>query len=73
MTEKEYLIGELEKKISDFQYYEHLGKQKKLKALNDTSALLRRLKKLRNEMSEKEQAIVPKALTFIQRLKKVIK
>lgn len=73
--DKDYLIGQLEKKIGDLDYYISSDNKIKRKAINDTSAMLRMLKKNTKEceLSISEQKKINKVFDFLKKLRAYIK
>ena len=73
--DKDYLIGQLEKKIGDLDYYIISNEKVKRKVINDTSAMVRQLKKITTEdkLSIPEQKSLDKVFDFLKKLRKYLK
>lgn len=71
--EKDYLIGQLEKKINDSKYYLSIERDKKsqITTINELDVLLHQLRKV--DLEKKERKIIYKAVDLLERIRKIIK
>jgi len=71
--DKDYLIGQLEKRIADFEYYKLSDDKTKDRVFVDTSISLRQLKKINSELSIQDKKTVFKVIEFLKKLKRFMK
>lgn len=69
--EKEYIIGQLEKKLADEAYYRNAPQKTKRRVSDEMSLLIEGL--LDQKFEKKEKRLFMKALNFVQKIQRVIK